>query len=115
MALLIGFFILFFLTGIFFTLHTLKTNSEKKNVVINPQTEFENNVVIPDQIKILDENISQYKKTGNVKSSEELNATIDSLAYINLTPEQENSIKDKLNQLPETYKNMYEVVKNSQN
>lgn len=114
MALLIAFFILFFLTGIFFTLHTSKTNSAKKNVVINPQTEFENNVVIPDQIKILDENISQYKKTGNVKSSEDLNATIDSLAYINLTTEQENSIKDKLNQLPETYKNMYEVVKNSQ-
>ena len=114
MAFLIVFFIVFFLAGIFFAFQAAKPDSTKKNVVVNPQTEFEKTVVVPEQIKVLDENIDQYKNTGNVKSSEDLNATIDSIAYMELTPEQENTIKEKLNQLPESYKNMYAAVKESQ-
>ncbi len=67
------------------------------------------------KIKTLEENAEAYKKDGKVKNSEALSAAVSALASMTLTAEQNDRVRKILIQLPTTYLESYNALKeNSQ-
>ena len=63
------------------------------------------------KINILAENAESYKKNGKVKNSETLSAAVSALASMTLTEEQNGRVRQTLIQLPTSYLESYDTLK----